>query len=173
MKKNLIAVAVLAASAFTASAFAADGAVNFTGSITDEACTVDTDSLNQTVDLGKVAQSAFNGAGDTAGAKKFSLLLKDCPATVTGATVRFDGNQVPGNNSVLALTEGADTAKNVGIQITDNTNKVINLYQDSAVYPLVSTGVNTLDFAARYYATADAVSVGTANAVSNFTIVYQ
>ncbi|MCF6385311.1 fimbrial protein, partial [Klebsiella pneumoniae] len=39
MKKNLLAVALMATSAFASSAFASDGAVNFTGSITDAACT--------------------------------------------------------------------------------------------------------------------------------------
>jgi major type 1 subunit fimbrin (pilin) len=173
MKKNLIAVAVLATSAFASTAFAADGQVNFVGSITDAACTVDTDSLNQSVTLGKVAKTAFTGAGSTAAAKQFSLKLKDCPATVTGATVRFDGTQVPGNNAVLELTDTADKATGVGIQLSDNQNNVINLYQDSAVYPLVSTGVNTLNFTARYYATAADVTVGSANAVTNFTVVYQ
>nr|WP_233501943.1 hypothetical protein [Serratia marcescens] len=44
MKKNLLAVAVLTASAFTTSVFAADGALNITGTITDQSCTVDPDS---------------------------------------------------------------------------------------------------------------------------------
>ncbi len=35
MNKNLLAVAVLAASAFSAAAFAADGKVNFSGEIID------------------------------------------------------------------------------------------------------------------------------------------
>lgn len=171
MKKNLIAVALFAAAAVSTSAFAADGTVNFTGSITDVACTVDTNSLNQTVDLGKVSKTAFNGAGSTAAAKGFSLVLKDCPTAVTSALVRFDGLQVPGDNSVLALTEATDKAKDVGIQITDNNNNVINLYQDSAPYTLAA-GENKLNFTARYYATGNNVDVGSANAVTNFTVVY-
>ena len=47
MKKNLLAVAVLTASAFIPSAFAADGALNITGTITDQSCTVDPDSQNK------------------------------------------------------------------------------------------------------------------------------
>lgn len=48
-EKNLLAVALMATSAFASSAFASDGAVNFTGSITDAACTVDTASQNRDV----------------------------------------------------------------------------------------------------------------------------
>ncbi len=173
MNKNFIAVAVLAASAISPVAFAADGTVNFTGSITDIACTVDTDSKNQIVDLGKVSKTAFTAESKTAGAKEFSLVLKDCPPTVTSAKVRFDGQQVPGDNSILALNDAADKASNVGIQLSDNQNNVINLYQDSAAYNL-TTDVNYLKFVAKYYATGTGndVTAGSANAVTDFTIIY-
>ena len=75
MKKNLLAVAVLTASAFTTSVFAADGKLNITGSITDQSCTVDPDSQNKQVALGKIAKDAFIQS-NTAGAKAFNLVLK-------------------------------------------------------------------------------------------------
>jgi len=168
MKKTLIALAVLATST---AAFASDGQVNFTGSITDVSCTVDTGSVTQTVDLGKVSKTAFSAAGSTAAAKQFTVKLTDCPATITSAKVRFDGTQVPGDNSVLALTTAADQATNVGIQLSDDKNNVIKLFEDSAAYTL-ATGNNDLKFTARYYATAAAVTTGSANAVTNFTIIY-
>ncbi|ALX96570.1 fimbrial protein [Serratia sp. JSRIV001] len=174
MNKNLLAVAVLAASAFSTAAFAADGKVNFAGEIIDQACTVHSDSENQTVTLGKVFVGAFKGgAGVTAASKDFSLILQDCPDTVKAATVRFDGIQVAGNDAVLALTDEPGVATGVGVQIADNNNKVINLHTDSSVYPLSSTEDNVLGFVARYYATSATVTAGKANAVSNFTIIYQ
>lgn len=173
MKKNLLAVALVASSVFASSAFAADGAVNFTGTITDAACTIDTASQNQDVFLGNIARTAFPVAGSLAAAKKFTLVLTDCPGTVTGATVRFDGTQVSCDNTVLALTAGDSTASGVGIQISDNQNKVVPLYEDSSVYPLVSTGPNNLDFSARYISLTDSVTVGDANGVTQFTVVYQ
>lgn len=78
MKKNLLAVAVLTASAFTSSVFAADGKLNITGSITDQSCTVDPDSQNKQVALGKIAKDAFIQS-NTAGAKAFNLVLKKLP----------------------------------------------------------------------------------------------
>ncbi|ANS44492.1 fimbrial protein [Serratia inhibens] len=172
MKKNLLAVAVLTASAFTASVFAADGTVNFKGSITDKSCTVDTASQNQDVILGAISKTAFaTGAGSSAGGKEFSLVLKDCPNTVTKATVRFDGTRVPGPVGLLALTDVADKANGVGVQLLDDSNNAINLGNDSREYALVSTGANTLKFFARYYAFGT-VSVGKADATTNFTIVY-
>ncbi|AXF61523.1 fimbrial protein [Leclercia sp. LSNIH6] len=173
MKKNLLAVALMATSVFATSAIAADGAVNFTGTITDAACTVDADSLNQSVILGNISRNAFKAAGDISGTKGFKLVLKDCPDTVKGAVVRFDGEQAAGDNGILALTAGEKTAKEVGIQITDAQNKVVPLYTDSSVYSLTSTGPNTLSFRAGYIALSDKVTVGEANAVTQFTIVYQ
>ncbi|MEB6336725.1 fimbrial protein [Serratia rhizosphaerae] len=177
MKKNLLAVAVLAASAFSSAVLAADGQVNFTGSITDVACEIDASSKNQIVDMGKIATTAFAGAGSTdkvtAGDRRFSLILKNCPASVTAAAVRFGGKMVPGADGVLALTDAADMAEGVGVQISDEHNNVINLGLDSAVFPLVSTADNKLNFMASYYALANKVTPGTANAVAQFTIVYQ
>lgn len=173
MKKNLLAVAIVASSVFSCSAFAANGTVNFTGSVTDQACTVDTTSQNQDVVLGTVAVSSFPTAGSLAAAKTFTLVLKDCPDTVTGAAVRFDGTQVPGDNNILALTGGADTASGIGVQISDDQNKIVPLYQDSSVYKLVSTGTNNLNFSARYISMTDKVTAGKANAVTQFTVVYQ
>jgi major type 1 subunit fimbrin (pilin) len=50
---------------------------------------------------------------------------------------------------------------------------VVPLYEDSSVYPLVSTGPNNLDFSARYISLTDSVTVGDANGVTQFTVVYQ
>jgi major type 1 subunit fimbrin (pilin) len=71
------------------------------------------------------------------------------------------------------LTAGSSTAKGVGVQISDDQNKVVPLYEDSSVYPLVSTADNNLNFSARYISLTDAVTVGDANAVTQFTVVYQ
>lgn len=174
MKNNLIAVAVLASSAFGISAFAADGQVNFTGEIIDTPCVaVNTPSNPLEVILGKVGKTAFTGAGSTAAATKFTLQLKDCPATVNTASVKFDGTSVNGDSSVLALTQDAGVATGVGIQLSDASQNVLPLYTASTAYPL-QTGsvVNNLDFVARYIATSATVTAGPANSMASFTINY-
>lgn len=174
MKKNLIAVAVLASSAFGISAFAADGQVNFTGEIIDAGCTVvNTPSNPLEVKLGKVARTSFTQAGDTAAATGFTIQLKDCPATVGTASVKFDGTSVAGDNSVLALTQGPGVATGVGIQLSDDANTVLPLFTPSKAYPLQSgSAINNLDFVARYIATSSTVTVGPANSMASFTINY-
>lgn len=177
MKNNLIAVAVLASCAFgiSNSTFAADGQVNFTGEIIDAACQVTNSPANPLeVNLGKVAKSAFTGAGSTASATKFTLQLTDCPDTVSSAQVKFDGTPVTGDNGVLALTQGVGVAEGVGIQLADDSNTVLPLFTASKSYALQSGAgvVNDLDFVARYIATAATVTAGPANSTANFTINY-
>ncbi|MBF7978838.1 MULTISPECIES: fimbrial protein [Rahnella] len=174
MKKNLIAAAIAAVSILSASsAFAEDGQVNFKGEIIDSACTV-VNSVSNPLDvtLGKVAKTAFTGAGSTAATTKFTLQLKDCPETVSSATVKFDGTAADGDNSVLALTDESGVATGVGIQLTDASNAVLPLFTASASYELSSTEDNDLDFVARYIATSDTVTAGPANSVASFTVNY-
>lgn len=180
MKKTLLST-LLATTAFlsTASAFAADGTVNFTGSITDTACVVDTASATLSVPLGKISTKSFAGAGTVAPATKFTLVVKSCPAATT-ASVNFDGTPVSGDNNVLALTTGTGVATGVGVQISDKDGNPVPLRGLSGSYDLkkgdpadtTKDVTNALDFTARYIATAATVGAGTANASTNFTIVY-
>lgn len=171
-KNATIIASIIAASMSTASAFAADGQINFNGAITDAACTVVNDMSNPlTVNLGTVSSKAFNGAGSTAAPTKFSIVLKDCPDTVKSAKVKFDGTADTNDTTILKLTQVTGVATGVGIQLSDNTNSVVPLYTASADYPL-SAGDNNLDFVARYKATALTVTAGPANSTSDFTIIY-
>lgn len=168
-KKNVAVLSIFMACA----AHAADGTIKFTGSIADQTCSVDTASQVQTVDLGKVAKSALNGAvGQKAAATRFSLSIKSCPETITGAKFKFDGVADEKYPNLLALDPGTDVATGVAVEIADKTGTPIPLHVASREYALV-TGVNKLDFVARYVSTAAAVTVGTANATTQFTIVYK
>ncbi|HHB1426192.1 TPA: fimbrial protein [Serratia odorifera] len=173
MNKNMMAMAMAVTAALgMSSASAADGQISFTGEIIDAACqVVNSVSAPLDVTLGKVSKTAFSGAGSTAAPTKFTLQLKDCPATAKSATVKFDGTAADNTNDALAVTGGAT---GVGIQLTDVSQNVLPLFSQSAAYPLKSGAaeVNNLDFVARYVATAATVGVGPANAVANFTINY-
>lgn len=175
MKKNFIIIAMAVTAALSASsAYAADGQVNFTGEIIDAACeVVNTPSNPLDVQLGRVSKTAFTAAGDLSSATKFTLQLKNCPATATTAQVKFDGTALNGDNSVLALTQDTGVATGVGIQLSDDSNTVLPLYTASKTYPLVSgTAVNNLDFSARYIATNASVTAGPANSTATFTVNY-
>jgi major type 1 subunit fimbrin (pilin) len=173
MKKSLFAVAVLASVAAAPAVSAADGTINFVGEITDVACTVDTNSQNLTVTLGRVASTAFTGAGSTAAPTQFQLILRDCPVSANSAVVKFDGTSVEGDNSMLALATGVNAATGVAIQLTDASQQIVKLYENSARYDLLPDVDNNLDFIARYKAISETVTAGVANATTQFTIIYQ
>jgi major type 1 subunit fimbrin (pilin) len=170
-KTSICLVAISIVSATTA--IADSGQVRFVGRVLDEACTVTNNVTNPlTVVLGDVFKGAFTGKGSTAAPTKFTLSLTECPVSVTSAKVKFDGLSDNNDNTVLALTAEDGVATNVGIQLADVNNNVIPLYSESESHP-INEGDNNLDFVARYIQTsATAVTPGPANAVSNFSIIY-
>lgn len=173
MKNNLIATVLLAGFAFTGLVNAADGTINFTGNITDAACTITPSTANQVVSLGTVSSSAFTSAGSTASPTRFKIVLTACPVTVTSATVKFDGPADTANSSLLALTSatGVATGVAVGLYENDATTQVV-LGSASASQALSATSNTTFEFVAKYVATNTSVIAGSANAVSDFTVSY-
>lgn len=178
--RNVLAAAVVTGSAFAA--HAADGTINFTGEILDSACTVDTSTSTQTVNLGKIPKSAFTGVGQVAAATRFSIVLNNCPAAVTSASVKFDGTADANDADILALSSG-QTAQGVGVALYEEDgvtpvplatqSKSLTLDTSSAGSPAVAANSNTMTFVAKYKATKATVVAGTANATSDFTITYQ
>ncbi|HHD7444736.1 TPA: fimbrial protein [Citrobacter braakii] len=175
MKKNLIVLAIAATAVLSAAnAFAAAGQVNFTGEIIDAGCDViNTASNPLRVELGQVAKSEFVNVGDTAAATGFNIQLTNCPATVSTASIKFDGTALNGDNSLLQLTQDAGVATGVGIQLSDASGAVVPLAQPSVAYFLQSGSImNNLQFTARYKSVSDNVSPGPANGVANFSVIY-
>ncbi|WP_379934553.1 fimbrial protein [Enterobacter sichuanensis] len=176
MKKLIIAgiAAGMACASVSAFASSGEGQINFTGEVIDSACTVVNGLSNPlTVSLGKFAKSAFTGSGSTTSTTRFSIQLKNCPDTVTSASVTFGGTPDGNNKDILAVTSGTGTASGVGVQLLDKTQTPLSLYTSSAAYTLTSgTTTNDLEFGARYIQTGGTVSAGVANAASTFTIVY-
>lgn len=179
MNKKIIAVLMSLTAFGAANAVAADGTVNFIGTITGAGCDSSVESAGVTtgdVTMGNVAKTAFTGVGSTAGgsasATAFNILLRNCPSTATSATVKFDGTPYAGNNSIIALTSGSGTADGVGIQLSDSTG-VLSIGTPSSRYTLTTgTTTNTLPFIARYIQTKATVVEGAANSVVTFTVNY-
>ncbi len=173
MRKSFIAMLIATTSIFVANnALAADGTIDFTGEIIDNACELAAGSDALKVNLGKVSKTALPNAGVTAAATKFTIKLINCPATVSTASVKFDAESYSGDDTVIALKQESGVATGVGIQITDDANTVVPLFTASKTYPLKEGVENNLDFRARYIAKTDSVTAGLANANATFTINY-
>ena len=162
---------LVAFSGITHTALAADGTVKFKGNILDTACTVDSGSADQTVTLGDIAKAAFKAKDDTAAPTKFSIKLTACPTGTVN--VKFDGVSDPANLDLLKLDTG-QTATGVAIQITDAQNNLIKLHESNSLsaVTVATDKTATMNFIARYQATSATVGSGTANATSQFTVIY-
>ena len=151
------------------------GQIEFSGSITDTSCDIDSTSANQIVDLGKWASSYFTGAGSETTKTAFHIKVKDCPATVTKVSVLFDGTRDSNNSNLLAVNGGA---QGVAIKLyEDDKATPINLGTESKDQAVIAgtsgsnSGTADLEFFADYISTS-AVSAGAANGTANFNMIY-
>ncbi|WP_337030037.1 fimbrial protein [Pantoea agglomerans] len=151
----------------------AGGEVKFSGEITDVSCDVSTASKNQTVDLGKWAKSYFASRTETT-ETPFTISVKNCPSSVQTVSVLFDGDKDATDNTLLKVTDGGATG--VGIKLYEaDRNTAIAIGSISKAVNVI-TGNNggsaDLNFFANYKSDGAAISVGQANSVSNFVMIY-
>ena len=171
-----------------ATAQAADGQVEFTGVVNDNACTINSESVKKSVDMGQVRIADFPntvGAVATAGATPFSISLENCSgSTLKNASIKFSGQQAGTDATVLGMT-GDNQVPGVGIQINDaRTGNKLPLNTASNDYVLRPQS-NTFDFTASYVRlVADTaasgetpgvrgIGTGKVNALASFDVTYK
>lgn len=185
VKTSLVAVGSIFCLA--SQVMAADGEINFVGTITASTCSAVVDDVNGgaagTVTLGNVSALSLAQAGDTAGAAAFRLSLvapvvgegqpDNCDLSEGTATVRFlSMNGTGGPNGEWLGLEGAGTegvARNVAIQIKDATGADVQLGQSSSIYTDLT---EPMRFTANYIALG-AATAGQARAKAAFSIDYK
>ncbi|EPN8695371.1 fimbria/pilus outer membrane usher protein [Escherichia coli] len=75
------------------------GVIHFKGEVVNAACAIDSESMNQTVELGQVRSSRLAKAGDLSSAVGFNIKLNDCDTNVSSnAAVAFLGTTVTSND---------------------------------------------------------------------------
>ncbi|EGN0827431.1 fimbria/pilus outer membrane usher protein [Escherichia coli] len=91
---GMIVVSVLAMSSAAVSAAEGDesvtttvngGVIHFKGEVVNAACAIDSESMNQTVELGQVRSSRLAKAGDLSSAVGFNIKLNDCDTNNTSS----------------------------------------------------------------------------------------
>jgi major type 1 subunit fimbrin (pilin) len=173
MKNNVIALGFLSCLFAVSAANAADGTISFTGSVTAAACTVNTQTATQSVDLGSINSAGFTSVGTVAGATRFDITLASCPNTITKTSVKFDGTPDATDSRLLALTSG-QTATGLGVAIYEsNGTTLIPMQTASASKDLEEDATTTtMTFIAKYMSTGEKVEAGTAGASTSFTVGY-
>jgi major type 1 subunit fimbrin (pilin) len=178
MQYRLALVATLAALSATASA--ADGEINFIGAVTANTCTV-TPGIGgaaATVNLPRVNNTAFTGAGSITGRTLFNINVSNCPGGVTNARAFFEANGENVDYATNSLKNKSGTASNVGFALFDGAQGArINIGQSTATQgttPVALTaGAATLRYEVAYIQpTAAAVTAGTAVGQVQFSVDY-
>lgn len=187
MKLNKITLSVMSAAMLTVCSVSADepaeavvvngGTIHFKGDLVNAACAVSTESADKIVRLGQYRTASFTKVGDTSAKIPFTIVLNDCdPSVSSTASVAFSGQSDATDPTLLAISSGDNTttATGVGIEILDNTSRVLtpNGSRFSTAQALVK-GANTLNFSARYKATAATATAGQANADATFVMKYE
>ncbi|AZP71627.1 type 1 fimbrial protein [Pseudomonas poae] len=193
LSRTLLALSIFAAG----TAFAADppvtptkagsGTINFTGSINNDACSVEGIGANKTisVNMGEVSikdmgtATAPKGNG-TLSAENFDMKI-NCNAGTKVAMIfeptKGAGSGIVTGTKVLKLIDGLGAAKNVGIALLDANGALIDLSSPSTakIENTLQDSNTTLKFSAAYVTTVDAASAvaGRGDATLPFTLQYE
>jgi major type 1 subunit fimbrin (pilin) len=153
----------------SASAWAADATLNFTGKIILPTCTVNSAYVTQTIDLGTVKIPDFTGT--TLSPKAFQINLDSC---VTGTNVSMTVNGTI--DTVSSVLKNTGDAGKVGVQLLkaaavgDTTGTAIVVGTAMSLGAVDATNKMTIPMVAQFYKlgtlTAGAVA---ASATVNFT----
>lgn len=190
----LIAVAVLGAScnalAADAAVKGASGQIKFTGTINNDACSIDSSDAGNdiAVNMGEVSikdmGTAENPASGRVTSGNFNLKV-NCNKGTKVAMI-FDatgaGSGLVTGKNVLALNRGTDSATGVGIALLDNKGQSIDLSSkatariESDMHGVGTEGGDTtLNFSAAYVTLGDAgtATAGRGDAQLPFILEYQ
>lgn len=167
--------------------FADSGQVVFTGTVTDNACTISTADVSKSVSLDPVRIADFaNTVGSKAKPKSFSLNLENCSTNAKkSVAITFSGQPDATDATWLGL-KGSNQVKGIAIQIDDARNGSKVALNAPVEYALRNQE-NTFDFTASYVRTAldttvgsgdDAVTTsgigtGQVNALATFDVTYK
>ena len=186
MKKQLLAIVLMAASGVMASAVSAeDGVITISGEVKGTTCTISGGTgvspgsgNNFPVVLPAVQTSALSSGGQTAGAQPFFVYVGGSPSCPVGTVVavRYEAgspniNPATGN---LRNVAAATPAPNVEVQLVDSAvNSPIDLRSGLNSTPATITGgLATLPFAARYIATGGPAGVGLVNTSVQYSVTF-
>lgn len=180
MNRKLLSALILAGTAMAAPvAFAHDGVISLSGSVTGQTCTINgngTGASSFLVPLPTVSTSALRTAGQRAGATPFSIALTGCtPGTSNVHTLFEAGLSTDSQTGHLKLDAGG--ASNVQISLVNRDNlSIIKLgfadaLQNSSSVAIDNNGSAELKYIAEYVATGPA-GPGPAKSRVRYTIVY-
>ena len=171
--KSILISSLCAALLSPAMVFAADGTINFTGSVIAATCTYTAAGKSQSVALPAVSASALSGPANTttAGDTAFNVELDSCNAPKSVA-IRLEGGAFDIATGNLKNTATTGAAGGVMVQLFDrNTNTPFQVSGTTAAVQSSADGKAVIPLLAKYVATGT-VSAGSVTSSVNFSIIY-
>ena len=175
MKNKIVLTLIAALCGMSSVAHAADagnGVVEFSGSVIDAPCSINSTDSTQLVELGQLSNSLLNGGAQGAGSAKavlFDLKLEDCAVT-TLKNVKVTFNAMTKTGAPTMILNNGD-AEGVFVSIYQGTT-ALNMGTASSAATLIN-GSNHLEFSAGVVGDGSTlVTPGTIRATASFTLSY-
>ncbi|AVU32139.1 MULTISPECIES: fimbrial protein [Serratia] len=180
VRKRMPLLTLFSAAILSPSLYAADGNINVTGRVVENACVVAAESKNIMVDFGvQAGNSSLGGRGYWE-----TIRLLDCPSGAKQVKIRFEGTAISGNEYIFAPDNQGQpgAAQNVGFTIYNRypIDTDIKVNGESQPYELENSGsgsVNELDFGVMLRwlnggGGSQSIPLGEATSTIQFSILY-
>ncbi|MBB3175826.1 fimbrial protein [Variovorax sp. Sphag1AA] len=178
MKRVLLPVLAAGLTTLAGTGHAADGTINFTGSVIGTTCNISINGTaapaGATVTLAPATESDLDAPGKTAVPTPFDMMLTGCASTGKVSAYFESG---PGVSGGLVVNTG--TATNVSLMVYDNAVGAGNFIPLGAVDQDDTTRVNivggnaTLKYGVKYIAIGGAATVGSVKGAVTYHILYE
>lgn len=146
--------------------------IDISGTVVASACTVDTDTIGQTVTFEQARAVDYSRIGDISEWQDFELTLSACPLSTTQVTAQFSGDADSDDATKFANAQGSASGMALQLMTRDHQTEispqgtlVVDVNKDSrrAVFPL----------SARMYTPTGRVTSGEFQTTVQFTFTYQ
>jgi minor fimbrial subunit len=145
--------------------------LNVNGIVVASSCIVDTGSVSQDVDFGRLHVIDLPTAGSGSDWQPFEVKLNGCPVSTSRVVVNFTGTPVSTDATLFA---NSGTAQNVAIQMAQDANRSNVLPHGSSMTVNVDAQRKaTYALAGRLIRLADSPGPGTVSSVVQMNFTYQ
>lgn len=149
----------------------ADASLTLTGKVVASPCTVDTDKVNKTVDLGSLQRRDLQTAGEAGNWQDFDLLLTNCPAGTTKVTATLSGTPAPQDATAWS---NSGTSGNLALRIASRDHSQTVAPGDSLAQNVdINTRSVSFLLSARMFTPQGNATAGTLQSVMNVDFTWQ
>lgn len=149
----------------------ADPSISVSGNVVASPCTVDTDTVNKTVELGTAQRQDLQTAGEGGEWHDFDLQLTQCPSGTTRVTATLSGTVDPIDPTAW---KNSGTSTNMALRIASRDRSQTVAPGDSLAQDVnISTRSASFPLSARMFTPQGNATAGTFQSVMNVDFTWQ